>query len=382
MTTSPERPEAIVNKFNEGQTSGYTAVFDEIKKAQTENGNFWKDYGQQINDAVDTSAFTGGKDIQIVGINNRNELLTTEDGISFQRRTASNPSAVVGEFANPAEGEVWGNQGRKFQTDSAGQASYTIKKGDYLDHVVRDVLTNRDGKAPSQQDIFKARQEIAKANNITNVNRIPVGTTLNIPESLRTPDAATIAGDIPLPAGVLPPADGVTIPNGQKGLSLDASHPANEGGYYSLFSPPGVADGTSPELATWNGAYFEGSRDSRQTIPGTNGRDIKSYETALYGGFLGNWGSSNDVKVKDEVNRTTGLLDRRTVEYVAGGSAGAVNFSVRTPDGSSTDLTDVKKVEVVRDSYGRYTSVYTTGGGTFRGVSNPDGSPLYWSKIR
>lgn len=379
MTTSPERPEAIVNRFNEGQTSGYTAVYDEIKKAQAENGNFWKDYGQQINDAVDTSAFTGGRDIQIVGLNSRNELLTTEDGLTIQRRRANDPSAVVGEFATPAEGEVWGNQGRKFQTDAAGQATYTIKKGDYLDHIVRDVLTNRDGVAPNQQDILKARQEIARANNITNVNRIPIGTTLNIPESLRTP---TPGSDLPLPAGEVAPPAGSLLPPGSKGLTMDASHPANDGGYYSLFAPPGVADVTSPGESTFTGAYIEGGRENMQTIPGANGRDIKSYNAVLAGGFWGTLRGTNEAEVKDEVNRNTGILDKRTVEYPTGGSGGEVSFSVRTPDGGSADLVDVRKVEITRDSYGRYTSIYTLGSGSkYRGVSTPDGAPLYWNHM-
>ncbi len=377
MTTSPERPEAVVDRFNEAPTKGYAAVFDEIKKAQTENGNFWKDYGQQINDSVDTSAFTGGRDIQIVGLNSRNELLTTEDGVTIQRRGLKNPSAVLGEFTNTAGGELWGNQGRSFTSNESGQTQYTIKKGDYLDHVVRDILTHRDGTSPSQQDIYKARLEIAKENNIKDPNRIPIGTNLTIPESLLTPK---VAGEIPPPVGAVevPPAG----PAATKGLAMDASHPADNGGYYSLFSPPGVADGPKdPFTAEFNDSWLVADKANMQTIPGANGRDVRSYDTNLYGPMWGNWGTANPVSVRDEVNRANGVLEKRTVDYTA--VAGhPVDFWVRTPDGGSKELSDVRKVEISRDTYGRYTSIYTLGDGTkYRGVSDPDGSPRYWNHM-
>lgn len=375
MTTSQERPDAIVQRFNEGQANGYSAAFDEIRKAQSENGNFWRDYGRQINDSVDTSALFG-KDLEIVGLNSRNEIITTEDGQNFQRRNLRDMS-VNSEFSNSADGQLWGNQGRKFQQDAAGNVSYTIKSGDYLDHVVRDILTHKNGTTPTPQEIFKARTEIAAANNITNVNRIGVGTTLKIPDSMRA------AGD-PLAADYIPPAAFTDIPPQQsalpadkRGMTLDSSRPSHSDGYYSLFSPPGV----SADAGYWNTisnfAYFEDSQENRQSTFGPNGRDLKSYDAVIRDSA---WGDETKVKVKEEVIQSSGILDKRSVEYIG---AAPVTFTVNTMDNGSMELENVKRVDIARAASGSYVSIYTLGDGTkWRGVSSANGTPLSWSRYQ
>src|SRR5690242_12311584 len=138
MTNSAERAEAIVQRLNEGPRAGYTQAFNEIREAQRDNPNFWRQYGQQVNDAVNFQELGFNTDFQIVGLNSRGQLLTSDNGGTVQQRRSADRLAVVGQNTAPAEGELWGNNGRRFQTDAEGRSTFTIRPGDLLDHVARD----------------------------------------------------------------------------------------------------------------------------------------------------------------------------------------------------------------------------------------------------
>lgn len=366
MTTSAEHAEGIVRRLNEGPTAGYANAVTEIREAQRDNPNFWRQYGQQINDQVNFRDLGFNQDFQIVGLNNRGQLVTTDENNPAQQQLrGANRLEVVGRSTTPAEGELWGNNGRRFQTDAEGRSTFTIRQGDYLDRVAADVVAHNQGHTPSQQEILRARQEIARENNIRDVNNIPVGTTLRIPESLRNPNAGGQDAPPPMPRDGQP---GPQLPAGQRGLRPENSRPAAEGGVYNPIAPPGVS--ADAGFFRHPSTYAEREHLNEQTRPGPNNRDIRTYDTIVGVPPVG-----RNVSVSEETNRATGVMERRSVNY----PQGDVSFSIRNEAGSYVQLDNVRSVVTTRDqATGQYTSVYTLANGQrWNAVTFPDGRPRY-----
>jgi len=171
------------------------------------------------------------------------------------------------------------------------------------------------------------------------------------------------------------PADQSNLPADKRGMTLDASRPSHNEGYYSMIAPPGVSADAGWYNTITNLAYFEQSQDNHQSTFGPNGRDIKTYDGVIRDSA---WGDDIGYKVKDEVNHSTGILDKRSIEY--NGHA-PVTFTVRTMDNNSMELENVKRVDIQRTTAGSYVSIYTLGDGTkWRGVTAYDGSPMGWGK--
>ena len=388
MTTSAERADNIVQRLNEGQRNGYTQAFSEIRDAQRDNPNFWRQYGQQINDAVDFRQLGFNTDFQIMGLNNRGQLITSDnDGASQQMRSARRLD-VVGQGQTRGEGELWGNNGRRFQQNENGQYTFTIRNGDYVDRVARDIVAHNTGRTPSEADVVRAREAIQRENNIQNIHNVPNGTTLRIPESLVNRNGApgqpgARPGDVPPPPPPPPvPRDvpqqpGTTAPGAdrtplaQRGLRPEQSRPAAEGGVYTAFSPPGVA--TDAGLTRHWDTYSEGDRTNVQTRPGANNRDVTSYDT-----MVGVYGNRRNVSVAEEVNRTTGVMERRTVNY----PQADVSFYVADGRGGSNYLENVRSATTVRDqATGQYTTTYVLRDGrTYDAVNYADGRPRFFNQ--
>ncbi|MCC6977246.1 MAG: LysM peptidoglycan-binding domain-containing protein [Candidatus Melainabacteria bacterium] len=191
------RAEEIIRGFNE-RTAGsdFTRVFTQIREAQAADPNFWRREGQAINDAVDFRRLGFPSDFQVVGLSSRNQLITTEGEQpgQAQLRSASR-LRQSGSVANPGEGDLWGNQNRRFRVDESGNARYTVRFDDNLSHIARDVFSHNNGRVPTQQEIARTVAEIARANGIGPNSIIRQGQELQIPSALRrqTPEAAAPA---------------------------------------------------------------------------------------------------------------------------------------------------------------------------------------------
>ncbi len=75
--SSETRANEIVTQLNKGNAAGYENAAREATRAQTENPNFWREHGQAINDAVDFRRLGFNNDIQILGVNSRGQVVTT-----------------------------------------------------------------------------------------------------------------------------------------------------------------------------------------------------------------------------------------------------------------------------------------------------------------
>jgi len=376
---SEQRADAIVQRFQEArQSRDFSAAVAEIGAAQRENPNFWRQQGQRVNDAVNFRDLGFNSDFEIVGLNNRGQLVTTDNGGTTQQRRSANRLNVVGQDAAPASGDIWGNNGRRFQTDSEGRQTFTVRRGDYLDRVARDVLAHNTGRTPSEQDVVRARQAIATENRLANPNNIPLGTTLRIPENLinrnGTPGqpGAEVPPAPPPPPGEAPrpgdPRPTAPRPEATRGIRAeDARHPA-ENGVYNPLSPPGIG-AERPWFAAWS-TYREGEATGR-TDERIAGRTVSRYQRDI--------GSGLTATVREEVNPTSNILDRRTVDYNGAGA----EFYVRNASGGHELLRNVRQVDVYRDSTsGQYTTTYTMADGRrMRTHVSADGRPYTFAPV-
>ncbi|MBA3856419.1 MAG: hypothetical protein C0507_05860 [Cyanobacteria bacterium PR.3.49] len=387
---SEQQAEAIVARFQEaGQSRNFSAAVAEITAAQRQNPNFWREHGERVNAAVDFNALGFNTDFQVLGVNNRGQLITSDDGGATQQRRAGTRLGVVGQDTAPATGELWGNNGRRFQTDAEGRQTFTVRRGDYLDRIARDVASNNLGRTPTEQDVVRARQAIAAENRITNPNNIPIGTTLRIPEALATrannPATPPRPGaEVPPPAPPAPPRPGDVrpaeparpgqpTPADRRGLSVDQTRIPAEGAIYNPLSPPGT--GADAGFFRHPDTYTEHS-PTGSTVRREGGREITEYRRQI-----GMWPVSNvDTRVREEVNPQTGILQRRTVNYEGDGAT----FAVRNASGGYESLRNVTQADVYRDpASGQYTTTYTLRDGTqYRSHVTAEGRQYTFDRIR
>jgi len=354
MTT--ERADIITDKFYARDNEGAVRA---IQDAQSKDPGFWQNNRDRINQDVDFKALGFPSDFIIEGVNSRGQLVTT-DGDRLQHRAGVDLRVVHQSQASPP-GERIGTDGRTVQTDDQGKTTYTIKRGDALDWVARDLVREKTGREATPQEIFAARQTIAKENNLRDVNNIPVGTKLRIPDSLRNEAEPRDTTS--------PPRPGQPQGRSHTGMKPDQSRPKADGGDYKVFAPPGVA-GEPSSLDELNGAYHECGKFNQARRPGPGNRDISTYDTKI-----GSWPIRKDVHVQEEVDRTTGNLERRKVDYPEKG----VTFTVKTIGDGKQEITNVKSVDTVRGRDGTYTTTYTTHDGkTYKGVTQADGTVKYW----
>lgn len=388
---SEQQADRIIARFNEGQQSrNFSAAVAEITAAQRANPNFWREQGERVNAGVDFSALGFNTDFQVLGVNNRGQLVTSDDGGTTQQRRAGTRLGVVGQDTAPSTGDLWGNNGRRFQSDSEGRQTFTIRQGDYLDRVARDVLSHNTGRTPTDQDVVRARQAIATENRLTNPNNIPIGTTLRIPESLvnrnGAPGVPGRAGDVPPPPPPppgetarpgeaarpgQPPRPGTTGEAAARGMRVEQVQAAPENGVYHPLSPPGIG-APLPWGASTDG-YREGDRTG-ETTRREAGRNITEYNRSI--GWLWN---NVQARVREEVIPGTNVLDRRTINYNGSGA----EFYVRNASGGHELLRNVSQVDVYRDAAsGQYTTTYTMRDGSrMRTHVTPDGRPYTFAPV-
>ncbi len=354
MTT--ERADIITDKFNARDNEGAVRA---IQDAQSKDPGFWQNNRDRINQDVDFKALGFPSDFIIEGVNSRGQLVTT-DGDRLQHRTGVDLRVVHQSQASPP-GERIGTDGRTVQTDDQGKTTYTIKQGDALDWVARDLVREKTGREATPQEIVAARQAIAKENNLRDVNRIPVGTKLKIPDSLRNEAEPKDTTNPPPRPGQPPRARGVT---------LDESRKSTDDGEYKSFAPPGTTDKPGA-LGIAQGSLWQRDRVNERREPGPNGRDINKYETKI--GLF----DPVDVSVSEQVNPRTGVLESRRVDYKEG-----VTFTIKTSDaGGTIELKDVKSADTKRTANGDYVTVYKTADGkTYTATAKPDGTPRYFQR--
>ena len=394
-TTRPEaapvsdsdRAQRITDGYNEGTEAGRRRASAEATAAQQSNPNFWREQGQAINDAVDFRRLGFNNDIQIVGVNSRGQIVTTNENGTEQQVRDRNLRQIGGsQRIAEGGGDYWGNNGRRFTTNDQGQTVYKFRQGDNLEHIARDVLTHKNGKAPTNSEIAQAARDLAKENNISNVRAIRNDTTIKIPEAMVNQAPSTVAnpgrpgtpgnpGDRRINVAPSPPPvdpDRITDRERANGRSAADSRTAPTGGVWNNMAPPGAAEGVTG-WSSMRGGLFQDARENEQTRRLPNGNEVTTWERQLSG-----WNASEDSKVtvREEADRA-GMLVRKDATMTK-----PVSFTVETKTGS-IKLENVTGYSIVRDGHGQYATVYRMNNGSeYRIESSRDGrvTANYWAR--
>jgi hypothetical protein len=176
-------------------TSDFSHVMDEISTARTTDQNFWQRRGDTINKQTNLDALGFPANVQI-----GQDRFTTGGGELAQQRGADG-TGVLGTDANNREGQPCENETRRFKFQPDGNAIYTLRQGDNLSAIARDLLTQHQGRTPDNQAITRAATEIARVNNIRPDTVYHPGQQLVIPMWMRS----LTHGEIPQREITLPP---------------------------------------------------------------------------------------------------------------------------------------------------------------------------------
>lgn len=366
-TTRPEaapvsdetRRDRIIAAFNDNTDAGRLKATNEATAAQQSNPNFWNEHRAAINAAVDFRAQGFPDDLQIVGINSRGQILTTNEN-GTEQQVRDRRLRQIGSSQQISEGsEYIGNNGRRFTTNEQGQTTYRFRNGDNLEHIARDLLTHKNGKVPTNSEIAQAARDLARENNISNVRAIRNDTTIKIPDSMigqapgrdgRT--APTRDGRDPARVPERPPAPPPLENPGSRpsarlenGMPRDRARTGPTEGVYTNLAPPGAADSVS-YWSELNGAYAQTDTGPRRTRPLQNGETETTYSR-----YLGAWRSTRaDIK---EVVNSAGITERVEGKYDK-----PISFHVQTPTGSEK-IENVRSFISVRDANsGQYSTIY------------------------
>lgn len=87
-------------------------------------------------------------------------------------KPSEKPSEKPADTSEPGA-KTWGD--RQFTVQADGSASYEVKSGDTLWSISQDVLRNKLGRDPSNAELMKQIDDIAKASNIADPNLIRAG---------------------------------------------------------------------------------------------------------------------------------------------------------------------------------------------------------------
>ncbi len=170
-----------MNDSHRGQSFQYET--DLIANLQnTSPASFAADIGE-INARVKMTELGFPEDFRIVSASADNRLTTiSEDGSKYQIRNGATldiqQESPIGVLP-PAPGTA---TGRDFVARTDGSAEYSIKAGDTMWNITKEVLSrNSNGHVPTSAEIDQTYRKIAEANALKNPNQLAVGQKLIIP---------------------------------------------------------------------------------------------------------------------------------------------------------------------------------------------------------
>ncbi len=176
-------------------TSDFSHVMDEVSTARTTDQNFWQRLGDTVNKQTNLEALGFPANVQI-----GQERFTTGGGEIAQQRGADGARAI-GTDANNREAQPCVSETRRFEFQRDGNAIYTLRQGDNLSAIARDLLTQHQGRTPDNRAITRAAAEIARINNLRPDTVYLPGQQLVIPMWMRS----LTHGEIPQREITLPP---------------------------------------------------------------------------------------------------------------------------------------------------------------------------------
>ncbi len=348
-----------MNKTHRGESFQYET--DLLLSLQKSSPATFAADRDEINNRVAMDKLGFPEDFKIVSVTNDNRILSTsQDGSKYQLRNGSTLD-VVQEFPAGAVPPVAGLPTGEFVPRADGSAQYTVKAGDTLWNITKDILTrNGAGRVPSNTDIDQTYRKIAQANALTNPNRLSIGQQLNIP----APGAEGIYPVVP-PLAV-PPVPG--YPNTDV---LTSGHPNLKPVGVGIFNPMAAAG-----LPGGDDSYVY-SR-TKTGVENIAGNQRIGYTGWIRDSSLGL--NTNNTKFDaSEVTDASGRILSRHIDYsnpMPQYADWGAKLKFDRGFGSPIEL-GVRSVDTTFDITGNYQStIRTDDGRTFHSITNSQGKVI------
>ncbi len=356
-------------------SSDFTNVSQEIQALRYEGNPKMKSDLARINSEVDFTRLGFAEDFQILGVNESGQMMTlSQDGGRLQYRDASHLNLMWDAPNINAQQPI--SPDRDVTCSADGNATYTVKPGDNLWSISKDVLSHQLGREPNAQEITASYKELAQLNGIQNPDLIQVGQELKLPSSssacgpepntewpCENPHLMPGVNPFSIPDPTLPqysPGEACGIPN----LSLDSPQLAPLGNIYRPMAPMGLE----------GDAYKNGSVvRTESVIPGAGGFTSTNYDGNLLKHLQGaHMGVTQVLNHFDgQVNRDArGMIVSSFMQYQGDGAT----MSFDRGDGDFEKLQNVQSVRTNFDSQrGQYVTHILTASGKYVACTDANG---------
>ncbi len=342
--------------------SDFSQVGRQIRDMQQNDPSHLQRNLQRINDSVDMRTLGFPSDFRIAGVNEQNRLVTiSEDGRNVEQR---NMRDMHVDRTEPNRGQTERMGSREVTTNPVdGSRNYTSRPGDNLWSVARDSLQHQTGERPTNSQINEQVRNIARENNITDPNRLMVGTELRLPTNEAQRPEQQRPGqqrpESPVPGRPDRPA-GPYSPN----LAADNPEIQPRGGASSVLATPGLAGDRAQDPAV-------NFRTQGLSQTSENGDRITNYTGKLNNGTIGYTGTEFTAQ---ETQDRSGRLVRSVVNYQNDMWSHGAEVTFRTPTGNQS-IPHVTQVETNFNARtGRYdTTIRTHGGQSYAATTDRDG---------
>jgi len=340
VETQQANADRIVKEFEgKDKNSDFSHVMHEILQLQTSSGAEFAATMKLVNAKVDMRDFGLPSDEEILRINESGRLLT-KDGNQLNARELTHLQ-IEGGRTSTTQTETWGK--REFQTATEGGAQYTVAKKDNLWSISRDVLTEKLGRKPTNQEINDIYGKIAEANGIKDANKLAIGQKLTIP--IGTAEKAA-----------MPEVKGASIlPTDPKFSELNNS--------FNAMAAPGLPGGDQDWISSSTASYER---------PG------EGMTVAKYSGQIDGWGGNNPMFEASQTTDRSGRITSSKVSYDGNG----LDMTFETNGDWPTDLSGVKEVETTLMMNGNYEStIRLADGSLYRSTTDSSGKVVDFKQL-
>lgn len=341
VETQQTNADKIVNEFKgKDKNSDFSHVMHEIMQLQNSNSTEFAATMKIVNSKLDMRDYGLPNDEDILRINENGRLLT-KDGSQVNARELTHLQ-LEGGRTSTSQSETWGK--REFQTNTEGGGQYSVAKKDTLWSISRDVLTEKLGRKPTNQEINDIYGKIAEANGIKDANKLSIGQKLTIP--LGTAEKAA----------AMPEA---------KGASLTATDPkfTEFNNSFNAMAAPGLPGGDQDWVSSSTTSYDR---------PG------EGMTVAKYTGQIDGWNSNNPNFEASQTTDRNGKITESKVTYDGDGLDMAFESNGDWP----TDLSGVKQVETALMMNGNYEStIRLADGSLYRSTTDSTGKVVDFKQL-
>ena len=254
----------------------------------------------------------------------------------------------------------FGSHGREMEVNG-DKATYKTQHNDNLWNIAKDLL-NKDGHAPTNNEIGNMVNKIAKDNHIANPNHLSENKTLTVPAPEKNTTTPPERQGEQTPASQAHPME-----LDQAGNKLKKS----DDGKFNPLAPQGLGEGEHPF------GQLDQKTDGVRNRTATDSTDADGQKVRTYGGALAD-GWVNDTKFSGQDKfDANGRLISRHLEYTTNGHGETPAMDFQN-GGQGLHIKHIKSVDTSWDQKtGTYTTKITDSKGRSHNIiSDADGKPL------